>query len=372
MVALMERWECELAIVGAGIIGATAAYLACRAQPEWRVVTLERSLAGQGATAYSVGLEMPYGHTAFHRELSRSSLQFYTQLAGEIPTLARRPLPLFTVTHRDHADQVTACFHDPEVRRATPADEKRLYHAYPDLRVAADEVILAGCTAGYGFPATITTQILDLLKHTSNFSLWEGTAVTNVFPEDDRFRLALADGRELSTKRVLVAAGPWLPFTVGRELAQMEQVRIKKIAALHVDQAPPAGAPVVFFVDDDAFLLPVQEQNKWLYSFRSDHWDCRPEISELSISPEDRKLALSILERHCPALVERCCGGRVFCDAYGLDRKPLHRSLPGFTGYVVAGAGSGSGFRFAPAIAQYALSSWGEFTITNQHVRGAS
>ncbi len=368
----MVHRDCELAIVGAGIIGATAAYLACRSNPEWSVVVLDRSLAGQGATAYSVGLELPYGHTPFHQELSRSSLQFYAQLAAEIPTLARRPLPIFTVTHRDHADQVAACFHDPELRHATPSDEKQLHQAYPDLRVASDEVILAGCTASYGFPATITIQILDLLKHTCNLSLWEGAAVSNIIFENNRFRLAITDGRELAARRVLVAVGPWLPFTVGRELAQAEQVRIKKVAALHVDQVPPAGAPVVFFIDDDAFLLPVQEQGRWLYSFRSNHWDCMPEISTLSISPEDRKQALCILQRHCPAFAERCYGGRVFCDAYGLDRKPLHRSFPGFTNYAVAGAGSGSGFRFAPAIAQHALASFSRLMAAPQHIPGAS
>lgn len=98
----------------------------------------------------------------------------------------------------------------------------------------------------------------------------------------------------------------------------------------------------------------VQRQ-EWLYSFTSQEWDCAPEVSRLTITQKDRDLALSILNRYCPSFVRDCHGGRVFCDAYSQDRAPLVAQVPGMTNFVVAGAGSGSGYRLAPAIGIKAL-----------------
>ena len=36
----------DLAVVGAGIVGATAAYLAGQERPDWRILLIDRSLVG--------------------------------------------------------------------------------------------------------------------------------------------------------------------------------------------------------------------------------------------------------------------------------------------------------------------------------------
>jgi len=153
----------------------------------------------------------------------------------------------------------------------------------------------------------------------------------------------------------VIATGPWLTTGPGGAFSKAAGIRIKKVAAMHIEYCPSREAPVLYFAESDAFLLPLQEQRKLLLSFTAQEWDCLPDISRLNIDPDDRALALSILNRYSPAFVDACTGGRVFCDAYSQDRAPLVAQLSTSNSIVVAGACSGSGVRLAPAIASEAL-----------------
>ena len=345
--------EFDLAVVGAGIVGATAAYLARRQAPEWSILVVDRSLVGDGATSYSAGLDIPYGRSAAQKEYSLLSTRVYAELARDIPGLPVRELPFFAVVSKARARDVLGGFTAEGVRVADAREESRLRESYADLVVSEEQVLLTGCTARYGFPPLVAAALVSSLKRGGRAECWEGVEVQNVRPRAGGFTLETGDGRAVFARRVLAATGPWVLGGPGGGFAADAGVRIKKVAALHVNRPVRPQDPVLLFFDEDAFLLPVAERGEWIFSFTSEDWDCAPEVSRLKIDAGERERALRVLGRYCPSFVPLCRGGRVFCDAYSPGRVPLVARVA--DGFVVAGACSGSGYRLAPAVGLKAL-----------------
>lgn len=345
--------RCDLAIVGAGIVGTMAAYRACRERPDWRILLLDRSFVGDGSTRYSLGLDIPYGRTPAQKRLAALSAELFAEMQADIPALRGRRLPLFGVVSEERAAAVLDGFTHTKARRATESEARGLRHAYPDISLAASQALLVGGEGVCASPARVASELVEWLRRDGRAECWEGVEVAEVRAGADQLTLATGDGRDIAARRVLVATGPWLLRGPASELAREAGVRVKKTVALHVAHRPPADAPVLFFFDEDAFLLPLEDE--WLFSFTSQEWDVRPDISQLQISRDDRALALSILRRYCPSLVAHCHGGRVFCDAYSPDRVPITERVARAANYVVAGACSGAGYRLAPAIAREAV-----------------
>ncbi|HEY0365241.1 MAG TPA: FAD-binding oxidoreductase [Pyrinomonadaceae bacterium] len=345
----------DLVVIGGGIIGSMAAYLARQKNPRWRILLVDRSLVGDGATKYSVGLDIPYGFNDTQKQYSRVSTAMYRDLSKAIPELPMHKLPLFGIVARTRVEAVCAGFTTENIRIATGSETMQLYESYPDLAISEDQVLLTGCVATYGFPAITTSLIVKHLQQHEHVECWEGVEIRTVDGPADGFQLTTADGRVFSARRVIAATGPWLLAEPTRTCAAQSGVRIKKVAALHVDRRPSARDPLLMFFDEDAFLLPIAQRRQWIFSFTSQEWDCMPEVSRLRVSNEDRQLALGVLNRYCPSFVSDCQGGRVFCDAYTPERVPLVAPVPGATNFVLAGAGCGSGYRLAPAVALKAL-----------------
>ena len=345
----------DLVVIGAGIIGAMAAYLAGQKHIDWRILLVDRSLVGDGATKYSVGLDIPHGSNATKKQYSLLSTNVYRDLARAIPGLPVHELPFFGIVESANAERVSAGFTAEGIHTATEQERIQLHESYPGLNISNSQILLTGCTARYGFPALTASLLVSRLQEERLAECWEGVEIRSVDTCAEGFALATNDGRTIGAQRVLSATGPWLLHGLGHTVAAKAGVRIKKVAALHVDRRPSSRDPVLLFFDEDAFLLPVVQRRQWIFSFTSREWDCAPDVSRLRISSEDRDLALSILSRYCPSFVSDCQGGRVFCDAYTPDGLPLVTQVPGMTNFVLAGACSGSGYRLAPAIALKAL-----------------
>jgi glycine/D-amino acid oxidase-like deaminating enzyme len=345
----------DLAVIGVGIIGATTAYLAHQKWPNWRLLLVDRSFVAGGATYYSAGLDIPYGRTASQQRYSRMSTRIYRRLSLAMPDLPIYQIPFFGVVGKKTVDEVCSKFTTRNVRVATRQEEDQLRHTYPDLVIAEDQLLLTGCTAQYSFPAAVASRLVGQLTNKGFAKCWEGVEIENVHNQDGGFILSTSDGRTVSARHVVNATGPWLLNGPGAGFAKDEGVRIKKIVALHASRRALPNDPVLCFLDDDAFILPISQRQEWLFSFTAQEWDVPPEITRLKITSDDRDLAFSILHRYCPSIIPLCHGGRVFCDAYSCDRVPLVAQVPGMPNYVMAGACSGSGYRLAPGIAIEAL-----------------
>lgn len=351
----MNAKDFDLAIVGAGIIGATTAYLAHASRPEWHIALLDRSFVGSGATYYSAALDLPFGRTARQRGMVARSVSFYRDLKARYPDLPIQDISFVLVAPASDISNTAAAFIDAGLHPAGAQEWQQVCQQYPDLMVPQGHAVMMGSNARYSSSAQLALALVDKARNDRNVECWEGTEVRHIEDNPCGHTLILGDGRQISAKRVVIATGPWLTSGPGGAFSQAAGIRTKKVAAMHIDWCPPPDAPVVYFAADDAFLMPLHEQKKLLLSFTVQEWDCSAEISRLRIKADDRALALSILKRYCPALTTHCSGGRVFCDAYSLDRAPFVARISTLHSPVVAGGSSGSGVRLAPAIALEAL-----------------
>jgi len=343
----------DLAIVGAGIVGLSAAFWARRVHPEWSIVVLERSLVGSGSTQHSAALCTPLVRTSAYGAIAARSLEAYDAMA-EVVSLARpRTLPLLLVTSLPQIAALAAC-----VQRSTEALEAARVSGpgLPGhLMLGADERAFGGFTAASRDARRLPDELARHLTGRAGVRCWDGVQVDSVERGDQAFDLQFADGRQLRAARVIAATGPWLRGGPGAELAERAGIRIKKVVALHIEGTPPPDAAMCYLFDHGAFLAPIHHEGRWLLSFTSHDWDVAPEPTRLAVSDADRRGGLALVERYFPSLAAMCSGARVFCDAYTPSGIPLVARVPGPGDFVVAGAASGAGIRLGPGMAVTAV-----------------
>ncbi len=336
------------------------AHLAAERHPEWSSVLVDRGLPGHGATAYSLALDVGYAATPGVRRFVADSAPISRELAAEMPSCFRT-LSAFAIFPSASVGGNGDLFPSPSgggqgggVHLADRNDLDRLRARWPELVMGSSDAVLAGLTATCATPLALTEGLITRMRR-RGVQCWEGTEVTTLENGPDGIRLSTADGRELLAARVVVAVGPWITTDHWQAFADRLGVRVKKVVAMHLDVRPRADDPVVLLMADDAFLLPDVEGDRYLFSFASQEWDCPPDPARLRITPDDRELALDILERRLPGLARHWSGGRVFCDAYAPNRAPLVAGLDPDRRICIATGASGSGFRLAPGMALAAL-----------------
>ncbi|MEO6723468.1 MAG: FAD-dependent oxidoreductase [Ferruginibacter sp.] len=345
--------DLDLAIIGAGIIGVCAAWYARKKYPAWRIALFDQAQPGSGATFYSAALDLPYGHTPFRYELSSQSRLLFDQLRKDIPALPLKDLKFYGFTQEHNADKILQQLTAPGIK-ASAEMLPLLHHDYPFLKIPPNSTVLSGGVAMQALNNEVTPLIARHFSLTPASFIFKESKVLEVNTDGDNFHLRSANAA-FQSKRIIQATGPWITESMGNGFAISKKPRIKKIVAFHIYQQPEKSDPVFYFFDDDAFLMPRYEAGYWLFSFRCDHWDVLPNIASLSIDPSDTEKALSLLDKYAPSLVPLCTGGRVFCDAYTENADPIIETAGNHSNYVIAGAGAGSGFRLAPAIASKAV-----------------
>jgi D-hydroxyproline dehydrogenase subunit beta len=352
VVELSVAAQYDLAIVGGGIVGAWALYLACQRHGDWRIVLIDRFKVGDGATAHSAGVLLATGRSERERRLAGTSAGLYQKLQAAFGFQTTKA-EVFWVADAAFGAEIRAAaigFAIEDVDGASADLDDRL--AAP-LRMGSAQIVLRGGMAVSHDPGQIASLLVYSSLRVPNVSCIEGAEVKRVQSVASGCELLL-DGRTLTAARTLVAVGPWITGDPVGAVARERGIRIKKVVALHVDRPPPANAAAVFFPQSDAYLMPLPARNQWLFSFRSEEWDCEPRKHELEISERDREIAKAVLDRYLPGLSDDCVGGRVFCDAYTPGGETLVAFDHGCRS-VVAGAGGGAGFRLAPGIADEAL-----------------
>jgi D-arginine dehydrogenase len=350
--------EFDRVIIGAGIVGAMTAYLTSRRDPSLRVLLLEQGMPGGGASAYSAGFDVPLARTAVHRRMVGRSRQIYSQLRFDIPGLPIRPLQAFFVANDVEPDQghplPELC--DATVRAAGARELSMLMDTYPGLTVPEHQNLWQlRAPAFRASVREVTEQVIGYARRSFGTQCWTGVLVDRVSGQDDQVLITCADGSVIRSDSAVIATGPWMNGGPAGATAASAGLRVKQVAAMHIERQPEPGAPALYFAADDAFLLPCADEGRWLFSFPSDRWDCQPDSRGLAISSSDQDIARSILRRYVPRFENDIRGGRVWCDGYPPDRVPLAVPSLETPRVVLAGGCAGSGFRLAPAIAETAL-----------------
>jgi D-arginine dehydrogenase len=349
----------DLAVVGGGIIGCFVAYEAARTHPGRRVVLLERSTIGAGATAWSAGVSFPLAATAPHRRLVRESATTFARLRDTAAGEFLWPLRMIYVVGRAGRAGFPGRVVDTELRAVTEDERGQVERMLPGVRLGADDELLTH--DGHGF--AVDARGLAEWLVSEHVTVHLGQQVTGIRPEVGGYRLVGGDA-EWSAGQVVVATGAW-PTLVPASVSWPDgpPVRTKRVAALHADLPTEPGDPLVYFVDDDLFFLP-STTGPTLVSFYRDVWDVDPASMDGRANEEDLRCGTDAVRRRSPAAAEAVAGGRAFCDGYAPDRLPVVTAH--HPGLVSIRGGSGSGVRLAPALAAEALRTAGDPTPTDR------
>ncbi|QHI35952.1 hypothetical protein IMCC3317_13000 [Kordia antarctica] len=346
----------NLTVIGGGIIGAWTMHLAKTMFPHWNILLVDANLVGNGTSRYSASLDMPGGHTSLRRKLVKSSQENWKKLLSDAPSLAIKDINAFGISKKEELQTIRKHFFSSISEEDNHEKYlKKLQRFLPGFNVTNDQSLFHIPFAQYATQNNVAEQIISNLRKEDKCTIIEGFEVKSVSKMKDSLMLTAENGIVINTKNVIEATGPWMLTGPMSSKCASLGVRNKKIVALHIEAKPHPDAPVIYSFDNEAFLLPRHEEGRWLFSFRSEIWNVMPKLEELKINSDDLLTAKDVLNSLYPPFVELISGGRSFCDAYGVNGDPIIKSISGLENYVIAGAGSGSGFRLAPGIAIEAL-----------------
>lgn len=356
----MSPAEADLVVVGAGIIGAAVAAEAQRRRPTAKVLLLDRAQPGSGATRHSAALCPPIGSTPAHRQLVERAERRYTELehAGSAPR--RRQLTTYWVVPESEIRGFHEEFVFDPPAPAAAADLARLRDAYPDLVVRPFETVWCSRDVWAGDAEATARALATRLNRASGSACWEGVHVDDIQPEAVSYQVVTRTGQRVRARHVVLATGPWLVDEPGQTRAGWG-LRVKKVAAVHLARRPRAGDPAVVFWDEDTFLLPLPAHAVTLFSFYCPTWDVRPDANLVLEWPELNG-AVEALKARSASMATAVAGGRAFCDGYLPARLPRVAEDPARPGVLLAGGGSGSGFRLAPALAELVVAGLDRFS----------
>jgi glycine/D-amino acid oxidase-like deaminating enzyme len=356
----MSPAEVDLVVVGAGIIGATVAAQAQRRRPTAKVLLLDRSRVGSGATRHSAAFCPPVGSTPAHRQMAERAARWYTELERTGGAPWHRRLTTYWVVPESEIHGFCQEFvFDPPVPAAT-ADLARLHDAYPDLVIRPFETVWCSRDVWAGEAEATARALAARLNRANESACWEGAHVDDVQPEAVSYLVVTRTGQRVRARHVVLATGPWLVDEPGQTRAGWG-LRVKKVAAVHLARRPSAGDPAVVFWDEDAFLLPLPAREVTLFSFYCPTWDVRPD-ADLVLEWPELNGALQVLKARSASMADAAVGSRAFCDGYLPARLPRVAEDPARPGVLLAGGGSGSGFRLAPALAELVVAGLDRFS----------
>ncbi|UJA11768.1 NAD(P)/FAD-dependent oxidoreductase [Streptomyces collinus] len=344
----------DLAVVGAGVVGALTAYYAVRRDPGRRVAVITHAGRGTGATRLSAGFDTPTGHNPAQRALAARSTALFDELAAGLGDAGRAPVDVRWLVARENTAALDATMADGGRTRPVSGEERSLLErTFPGFAHGGDQVLLASGPMTMGRPQWLTDRLLDEVLGRPANTLLEGFRVTRVRRTGGCVELVAADGSRLTAAKAVLAPGPWVLDGPVAAAGRARGARVKKVVAFHLMTAPPPGAPALVLEDADAFLLPHHGGGHWILSITSPDWDRGPD-EPLAIDPRDREVARALLARHVPGFLPHLLGGRVFSDCFTAGHVPIVDTA-GDDDVVMAIGGSGSGYRLAPAMAEDAL-----------------
>lgn len=251
-----------IAIVGAGIAGASLAATLLRLQPGLRVLLLEReSQPGYHSTGRSAAMFMESYGTPQVRALTRAGRAFYAappEGFSEVPLLSPR-FVLYAGWPGDEA-AMEALWQDLSatgipLRRVDAAEALRIA---PMLR---PEGLLGGIAEPEAMDIDVHALHQGYLRSAKRGGavLWNDAEVTRATAAGEGWTLQLADGRSVQARTLVNAAGAWADTLAARAGLPCRGLQPKRRSAFTFD--PPSGTdhrawPAVCAIDETWYFKP--------------------------------------------------------------------------------------------------------------------
>ena len=224
---------------------------------------------------------------------------------------------------------------------------------FPQLRLADHELCVSDPWTGY-IESARAISVMCRLAREEGVTVREESPVAGVEERAGRVEIALAGGRSAGFDRVVVAVGVW----IGRLLPEIgAHVRVTHQEMLLIEPPDPAqfagGTMPVWSVnpDDEGWYgFPLLRGGYAKAAIDPPGATVDPDLDRAG-TPGFRKRALAFLERRIPDLARgKVVGGRSCLYATTPDDHFIVDWRPGSSRVLVAGGGSGHGFKFGGAI----------------------
>src|ERR1700722_4558390 len=149
----------DLVVVGAGILGAVTAYLACFRNPKWRVLLIDRSRVASGATRYSAGLATVWGETTRKRTLAARSSALYAAMTSDVHGVQFVEQPVVWFVREPSVGRFLSYWEEERPDELTWEQIKGWLTAYDDFVVPAGTRFYLDRRARWGGPAAIAAGV---------------------------------------------------------------------------------------------------------------------------------------------------------------------------------------------------------------------
>jgi sarcosine oxidase subunit beta len=342
----------RVVIAGGGLMGLSAAFHLCRADPGARVTVLERARVGAAASGASAAGVRAMGRDPAERALALASLARWPGLDRELeaPTRYRRTGGL-----RLALDEATWGAAGPWVAEQR-ADGVRLELVDAQAARALAPGIAPGCLGGVHAPldgqaeAVPATEAFAQAARRLGARVEEGVGARALLAERGRLvGVERGDGAREACDVAIVAAGAWsAPLLAGLGLTL--PIETRPLQMLLTAPAGPALRPVLGAFDRP---LSLKQLDDGAYLIGGG-WPARVtdhSANRYEVLPESVTGSLETARAVYPTLGD-CPLARSWAglEAFTPDGLPILGPVPGVTGLLVAAGFSGHGFALSPMI----------------------
>lgn len=342
----------RVAVIGAGVIGASVAWHLARAGAE--VVLIDTHLPTIGATAYSAGILRRHHSLASDVALAGRSLLFYKDFSERVGgSCGYTPRGFLLIVDPCFAESVrhNQALVDGAGTATELLDADQLATLYPDLVLKGDELGVLESDGGYG-SAQLTTRAFHEAFVAAGGSHLTGVRVAGLASAPSGTWQLQTNISTLEADSVVVAAG-----AASAELAASAGVMLsltpRRIGLAVLGGRAVSGSELPVCIDDvtGTYFVP-RTDGSTAVGVRA-RPECQQIIPAQPLTAAEISEALSRGARRVPGFADgTVIGTQAACDGYTPDGRPLLGPVPGLPGLHLACGFSGGGFKVAPAVGE--------------------
>jgi len=343
----------DVLIVGAGVIGAAAAFHLTRLGVD--VTVLDREVVGAGMSSRSSALVRM--HYTFPPEVDlavRSDEMFdaWTELTGAPPCVRRTGFVRIVRPGEENQLRANVAMQRERGVQAEIIDRAGLGELAPG--VAADDL---DCVAweprgGYGDGAVVAGDLMAAARR-QGAGYRPRTEVSGLAMDGDRVTGVVTSDGVQQAGLVLLAAGVW-----SQPLAQTAGLRLPIETEFHqvAVLAHPVGKGASIACIDSTtqtYFRSEADGSRSLVGAFAGPRGMEPDSLPPGAAPDDLAAMVGSASRRVPAFATAgIAGGVTGCYDMTPDFRPLLGSIPGLHGFMLAAGFSGMGFKISPAVGE--------------------